>query len=91
MTEKSVNVERFTALLPHRDRPAAAARRTGHAPDRIDHQGIPDQFKKVVIAGTVAIGVGTGQIKAHSLSVGEDQLTLARTIGQRGNQRTGID
>jgi phosphoribosylaminoimidazolecarboxamide formyltransferase/IMP cyclohydrolase len=39
----------------------------------------------------MVVGVGAGQIEAHFLSVGEDQLTLARAIGQRGNQRTGID
>ena len=78
-------------LLPCRDRPAEAARRASHAPDWVDHQRVPDQFKNVAIAGAVAVGVGAGQIKAHSLSVGEDQLTFATAIGQRGNQLTGID
>src|SRR5713101_1744597 len=91
MTAESVDVERFTALLPRCDRPAEALRRASHAPDRVDHQGVPDQFKNVAIAGAVAIGVGTGQIESHSLSVGEDQLMLATAIGQRGNQRTSID
>src|ERR1700693_796840 len=91
MTAESVDAERFTALLPRCDRPAEAARRASHAPDRVDHQGVPDQFKNVAIAWAVAIGVGAGQIEAHSPSVGEDQLTLATAIGQRGNQRTGID
>ena len=90
-TVESVNVERFTALFPCRDRPAKALGRSSHAPDRVDHQGVPDKFKKVVIAGAVAIGVGTGQIETHFLSVGEDQLTLAMAIGQGGNQRAGID
>jgi len=91
VTAESVDVERFTALLPSRDRPAEAARRASHAPDRVDHLGVSDQFKNVAIAGAIAIGVGAGQIEAHSPSVGEDQLTLAMAIGQRGNQRTGID
>ena len=56
MTAESVNVERFTALLPRCDRPAEAARRASHTPDRVDHQGMPDQFKNVAIAGAVAIG-----------------------------------
>src|SRR5437879_7698235 len=91
VTAELVEAERITALLPRCDRPAEAARCASHAPDRVDHQGVPDQFKNVAVAGTVAIGVGAGQIEAHSLSVGEDQLTLATAIGQRGNQRTGID
>ena len=66
-------------------------RRASHATDWVDYQGVPDQFKEVVIAGAVAIGVGTGQIETHFPSVGEDQLTLAMAIGQRGNERTGID
>src|SRR5207237_1414887 len=48
-------------------------------------------FKNVAIAGAVTIGIGTGQIEAHSPSVGEDELALAMAIGQWGNQRTGID
>src|SRR5512141_2038676 len=82
MTAESVNVERSTALLPRRDRPALPARCARHSTDRVDHQGVPDQFKNVAIAWTVAIGIGLGKIEAHLLSVGKDQLTLAMAIGQ---------
>src|SRR5437016_13296230 len=90
VTAELVDAERFTALLPRCDRPAEAARRASHAPDRVHHQGVPDQFKNVAVAGAVAIGVGAGQIEAHSVSVGEDQLTLATAIGPRGHQSTGL-
>ena len=91
MTAESVDDARFTALCPRGDRPATALRRARHAPDRVDHQGEPDQFKNVGIAGTVSIGVGPGQIEVYFLSMGEDQFTFATAIGQRGNQCTGVD
>ena len=81
MIAESVDDERFTALCPYCDRPATALRRAGHAPDRVHHQGEPDQFKNVGIAGTVAIGIGPGQIEVHFLSMGEDQFTFATAIG----------
>ena len=65
--------------------------RASHASDRVNHLGVPDQFKNILIAGTVAIGIGIGQIKAHSLSMGKNQFALAPAIGQWGNQRAGID
>src|SRR6185295_3157757 len=89
-TKRSVGDSRFTALLPQCDRPTSLLCRAGHAPDRVDHQGVPDQFKNVSVTWAVAIGVGAGQIEIHFLSVSEDQLTLATTIGQRRNQCTGI-
>ena len=91
MTAESDNDERFTVLSPRCDRPAAALRRARHAPYRVNHLGVPDQFKNVGIAWAIAIGVGASQIEAHFLSMGEDQFTLATTIGQGENQRAGID
>src|SRR5678815_3728334 len=76
---------------PYCDRPAKALCRASHASDRVNHLGVPDQFKNILIAGTVAIGIGIGQIKAHSLRMGKDQFALAPAIGQWGNQRAGID
>src|SRR6185295_3561707 len=90
-TAESVTVEHFTVLLPRCDRPAETLRYACHATDWVDHEGVSNQFKNVAIAGAVAIGIGTGQIEAHYPSVGEDELELATAIGQRGNQRPGID
>ncbi len=53
-------------LLPGYDRPTSALRRAGHAPDRVDHQGMSDQFKQVMIAGAVAIRIGAGEIEIIS-------------------------
>ena len=73
-------INRFRSF-PMYDRPIPLPRRARHAPDRVDHQGMPDQFQNVVIAGAIAIGIGAGQIEAHFLSMDKDQLTLARAIG----------
>src|SRR5437879_12560185 len=71
VTAELVNAERFTALLPRCDRPAEAARRASHAPDRVHHQGVPDQFKNVAVAGAVGNRVGASQRDAASVRGGQ--------------------
>ena len=70
MTVESVNVERYTSLFPCCDRPATALRRSGHAPNWVDHQRMSDQLKKVVIAGAVAVCIGPGEVEIHSFERG---------------------